>query len=150
MLVYKWLCGCRLLRCAVIERICTLLLRVLHSIRSNISMAMIYHHTYVICCLTRCLLRLLLLLVLNGTTRGHGNEGWRALSGDERSQNDFLQQRLQPVSRTREFSRQRNFCRRCGSQALLFSIGAWRTSGCESPCTLCYTAILTLNRYVCL
>ena len=44
----------------------------------------------------------------------------RAVSGDDRGQNDFLQQCLQPVFRNRELSRQRKFCRRCGSQTLLF------------------------------
>ena len=51
---------CRLLRRAVIERICTLIVRVLLSLRCSISMPMLYrhqHHTYVICCFWCCVAR---------------------------------------------------------------------------------------------
>ena len=55
--IVQWLCVCRLSAVgyygAVIGRICTLLVRVLYSLRCTISIPMLYHHqlhTYVICC----------------------------------------------------------------------------------------------------
>ena len=51
------------------------------------------------------------------------------LSGDVRGQNGFPQRRFLPASWSLGRYRQHKFCRRCGSQALQPSAGAWRTSG---------------------
>ena len=51
------------------------------------------------------------------------------LSGDVRGQNGFPQRRFLPASWSLGRYRQHKFCRRCGSQALQPSTGAWRTSG---------------------